>query len=111
MGVDQRIKKPSTALRRARDLLIRDGWCRNRAHDLKTGHRCALGAIADTTPQDLRLGCWSYLAQEIRRHGPFTLLSESSLVIARYNDQEGRTRRQVIRMFDRAIATAEGRGM
>lgn len=37
------------ALERAADILDTEGWCRGQAHNEKTGHRCALGALSAAT--------------------------------------------------------------
>ena len=89
-----------TALKRARALIARkNGWIQN-DYSKKVGRTqayCALGALGKVASGTVYLDARSFLSG--------SLLSSSA--IATWNDTPGRTQKQVIRAFDRAIARAE----
>jgi len=94
------IKSPVTALKRAKAELVKRGWCRATLKDGR-GRVCAHGALcyAPNVSHGARKKAWAVL-EEAAPGGE----------VHYYNDYTATRRRDIERLFDRAIALAQERG-
>jgi hypothetical protein len=99
------MKTTLEVLRDAKGYIIRYGWCQGyEVNDL--GQACAMGALdrvcgdpySTLKAADLLA---AHLQKDWRRN------TQSSSDIVDYNDARGRTKRQILGLFDQAIHTAE----
>ena len=108
-----------TVLREARKLILKHGNCKNQAND-PHGRFCALGAInrvtntfsiaTDSNP--LTNEARKYLANAIpgatvKSHNAEFDFSYNTKAVIAYNDAPGTRKRQVVRLFERAIKEAK----
>ena len=88
-------------LERARELLRRDGWCQGRFWR-RDGSRCALGALSAAAC----VGATDHSADVRYQRGRRALnaVLPEDVEVMSWNDEVGRTKRQVIGAFDRAVS-------
>lgn len=89
-------------LRKAREVLVTDGWCQNELIS-SAGAHCAIGALhqaveykATVVPCILALR--NVMSDPEKYHNGLT----------KYNDTPGRTKEEILALYDRAIAAEEG---
>lgn len=108
-----------TVLREARKLILKHGNCKYQANDGK-GRFCALGAVnrvtnnfsIPTSSNPLNNEARKYLANAIpgipcKSHNADADFSNNTRSIIAYNDAPGTRKRQVVRLFERAIKEAK----
>lgn len=98
---------PSEILRRGRELLKERGWIQGQLRS-KDGY-CALGAVyaasAELKGGKNRREAVMTLAEVAARREGSSFASDRDVWY--YNDRDGRTRKQVLSLFDTAIRRAE----
>ena len=91
--------KTVTVLKKARALLAKDGWCQG-AYTNNNGEHCVMGAIRACTPD-----YWDQQRQSLDAYLALKSVIHQDPVV--WNDQKGRTMRQVLKAFDEAIRAEE----
>lgn len=86
-------------LRSAQQMIVNHGWCQKRFCD-DQGRMCVAGALIRG-----RVGATDYVYMMSR--GFFAKATYTFYDITRWNDAPGRTKEEVLKAFDRAIALAE----
>jgi len=85
-------------LRAARQYMSEHGWIQNASRDMH-GNVCTMGAIYATTPNEIQL--------RTRLHQSLVLALDAKLgfgcSVAAWNDLEGRTKEDVLKLYDDAI--------
>lgn len=101
-------------LTEAKNLLIDVGWVQNTFEsydgDLNVNAYCATGAIYKTSKDKLTVEAIDTLEHILNPwYGIFILRPKVSLI--GWNDKKGRTKKQVIELFDKGIAVALKKSM
>lgn len=87
---------PIIILKRGRATILRQGWCQEGFTDAE-GRVCAFGAICDETPLSGVKSASEFLTRAL-------LAGETS--VADFNDRPTTKRRDIIKLYDRAITIA-----
>ena len=109
-GTDAFPVSTAEVLREAKTLIMRDGWIQGRMYDAMHGH-CMHGALtraceAIRSTRNIRPGAPLPSIDAV-----FALQEAILEPVAAWNDRPGRTVREVLDAFDRAIALLEGAGV
>lgn len=92
-------KEVIDTLGRARDIIIEKGWCRGNYSDAQ-GRHCTLGAVMAATNDGS-----IYMYDDVINALQESLDNAGSYSIVSWNDRPTRRKRDVVRLFDRAIRT------
>ena len=103
-----REKRTTTILKQARDLLSKRGkWLQGSLYDKSKGSYCAMGVLEAVIVGEENVGVRSPARGSGYRSALSLLNSVADGDVVEFNDKKGRRKKDVLAIFDKAIALSE----